>query len=73
MQPISRSVILSSGWLCRCVAIMRDRYATPEPANELRSDKTVGHNLPNECSNRVWEAQGQTYEVVPSCLIFLNR
>lgn len=72
-QPTSRSVMLSSSWLCRCVAIMRARYATPEPANELGSDKAVGHNLPSECSNRVWEAQGQTYEVVPSCLMFLNR
>ena len=73
MQPTSRSVMLSSGWLCRCVAIIRARYATPDNANELRLDKAVDHNLPNECSNRVWEAQGQTYEVVPSCLMFLNR
>ena len=53
MQPTSRSVMLSSDWLCRCVAIMRARYATPDHANELRWDKAVSHDLPSECSNRV--------------------
>lgn len=52
MQPISRSVMLSSGWLCRCVAIIRARYATPEPANELHLDKTEGHKL----AQRVFES-----------------
>lgn len=52
-QPTSRSVMLSSGWLCcRCVAIMRARYATPEPANELCLDKAMGLQL----AQRVFES-----------------
>ena len=52
MQPTSRSVMLSSGWLCRCVAIMRARYATPNHANELRLDKAVKSQL----AQRVFES-----------------